>query len=331
MRKRTRSFEWVAGVLLSLVLLLGACGEPQDAAPEADATPSSEESRVTAIVAASGQHLLDEGSARVGMRMSTEMPDAAGGGLMTGTGTGAFDYETNRGYLNLELSMSEAPQLGSMTIKTIVDFPEVYMNMTDMLRMLGAAPSGLKPWIRIDFAKMSESLGIDLGAMARFGQSDAGQYAFYTKGVVDAEKEGTEEVRGQPATHYSATVDLEKLQEQDIPEGVRSSLEATVELTGTSEIPFEVWLDEQDRMVRQRMEIPVMMGATGEATPMTMDMTYYGFGRPVDIELPPPNKVMDFQELLQLSPGSGSTENSGEGELAPPSDTGDESAGSGES
>ena len=291
-----------------LFVLAAACGDPGDVPRGSEASISADESRVTEVVAASGTHLLEEGSARVSMTMSATMPAAAGGGLMAGKGTGAYDYESNSGYFDMSFSMSSAPALGSMTMKTIIDFPNLYMNMTDMLRTLGGDVPGLKPWVHMNFNTIGEQVGIDLGALTQFGQSDAGQYALYTKGVTEVEKEGTETVRGDPATRYSATLDFEKLMEQDIPNNVRSSLEAAVELTGVTEVPIDVWLDEQDRMVRQRLDVPIPAGISGETTPMTIDMTYYGFGQPVDLDLPPERKTMEFEELLDLASGAGSPE-----------------------
>ena len=283
------------------LLLLGACGaEPQGEPEETNEEVSEEEAEFHEVVAASGQRLLDERTARVDTTMSVTMPDSAGGGSMAGTGHGAFDYAAQTGYFTMEVTFSGMPSLGDMTTKTILDFPEVYMNMSDMLRQFGGDVPQLKPWIRINFNTVGEEIGIDMGALMRFAQSDASSYALYTKGVEDVERVGREQVRGKPATHYRATLDFEKLQEEDIPEGVRSSLEAAVELMGVSEIPFEVWLDQSNRMVRQRMEMPMPMGATGEPVPTTIDMTYYGFGKKVEIDLPPERKVMDFEELLEL-------------------------------
>ena len=292
------------------LLVLGACGsEPQD---EPTREVSEPEARFADLVAASGERLVDEGPARVETTVSAPMSDAAGGGLVAGTGRGAFDYAEKTGYLTMKMTFSGMPTLGNMTTKTIFDFPYMYMNMSDMLRRFGGAPPQLKPWIRVNLNTIGEQMGIDMGALMRFGQSDASSYALYTQGVEDVERVGRQRVRGEPATHYAATLDFEKLQQdEDIPQDVRSSLAATVELMGTSEIPFEVWLDQSDRMVRQRLEMPMPMGTTGETTPTTIDMTYYAFGREVDVELPPQRQVMDFEELLELGSQPGAYESQG--------------------
>ena len=295
-------------MLLAGALLAGACGDPGERptdVPTDQQTLSVREQRITELVAASGDYLLEEESARVTATMSTEMPASAGGGLMAGRGRGAFDYSSKRGYFDVSFTMSSFPQAGTVTMKSITDFPYVYMNMTDMLRAFGMPrPSGMKPWIRANFLTIGEQLGIDMGALMQFGQSDMSSYALYTQGVVDVEEMGEQIVRGESATHYEATLDFEKLMEQDIPEDVASSLEVLIDLMGTSRIPFEVWLDNQDRMVRQRMEMPMPVGTTGESVRTTIDMTYYGFGSKVDIDLPSKDKTMSFEELLELAPGA---------------------------
>lgn len=254
------------------------------------------------LVAASGQRVLEEKTARIRMTMSAPMPAAAGGGLMTGTGWGAQDFSSKQSYLTLE---TDGPW-GVTTMKTIMDFPFMYMNMADMMRAMagGSLPPQVKPWIRANLKTAADDIGIDLESMMQFSQSDAGSYALYTKGVVNVEKLGVEQVRNKPATHYSATLDFEKLLDEDVPDDVRSSVESMLELMGTSEVPTEVWLDSSNRMVRQKMEIPTPVGLAGENVTNTIDMTYFAFGSKVDIDLPPRNKVMDLEELMELTQGN---------------------------
>ncbi|MDQ4095365.1 MAG: hypothetical protein M3174_04065 [Actinomycetota bacterium] len=302
------------------LLVIGGCGSQPETTPD-EASPteelSQEEARVVELVAGSGELLLEEKSARVAMKMSTQMPEAAGGGAMTGTGSGAYDYEAKTGYLTVTMTQEALPQLGEMTMKTIMDLPFMYMNMTDMLRQYGGElPPQMKPWIRVNINEIGEQVGIDLGALMRFGQSDASSQALYTQGVVEVEEVGEEEVRGKPATHYSSMVDFDKLLETDLPEDVRSSLETVVRMMGTSRIPMDVWLDSSGRMVRQRLEMPMPLGPSGETLTNIVDTTYFDFGTDVEVDLPPERKVMDFEELLELAPDSGS----GSQELAPPTD-----------
>lgn len=307
MRGPRRGIAW----LVAPLLLSGACGSDPQTSPDGG---SAEQARYAELVAASGQRLLDEKTARVTSKMSQPLPASAGGGVMTGRGRGAFDYASQSGYFTVEMTHDS---FGTLTVRSIMDFPLMYMNMSEMLRRFraGDLPPQLKPWIRMDLDAVGEELGIDLGAMMSFGRSDLGSYALYTKGMVDVERVGEEEIRNKRATLYSGTMDFHKLLEEDLPEDVRSSLETTIEMMGTSRIPLDVWVDSSGRMVRQRMEMPMPLGATGESVTSTMDMTYFGFGREVDVDLPPERKVMDFKELLELAPGG-----SGSQDPAPPSD-----------
>ena len=70
-------------------------------------------------------------------------------------------------------------------------------------------------------------------------------------------------------------------------------------------IPTEVWIDEQGRVRRYEMTMamPLPEGTPqdGQGDPsMTMTAEYYDFGTPVNVEPPPKDKTIPFEELMEL-------------------------------
>ena len=62
-------------------------------------------------------------------------------------------------------------------------------------------------------------------------------------------------------------------------------------------MPVDVWIDEQDRVVKLQMTMPSrrVAGAGGGTIEMTMEITE--FGVPVDVQAPPPEEVVPIGEL----------------------------------
>ena len=291
-------------VTLAFVVALGAtaCGSEiknPDASPSVAQTSSPQETadpELLQIVAASGDHLLDAGSAHVEMSMDM----TASGQTTHSEGTGSFDYDTGAGQMEMTMESPMFPE--PVTTKMVTDFPFMYMNMQDLFGNLGQQFSLPEPWIKVNLQTMSEELGMDLGGLMQFTQGDMSSYSLYTKGVEDVQKVGREEVRGAPATRYSAVIDFEKLA-AEVPESLKPTFDQLIEIMGESHVPMEVWIDGQGRLVRQSFAMTMNMPSTGEST-MDMDMTFYGFGRKVTIKYPPKDQVMTFEELLELAPGS---------------------------
>jgi hypothetical protein len=101
-------------------------------------------------------------------------------------------------------------------------------------------------------------------------------------GITD---EGREPVRGVETTHYSATMDLHKLQ----GEGV----EKLIQLSGDDTYEVDVWIDDDQRI--RRVEWVQTLPAS--EVEMTVIMEYVRFGVPVDIDNPDDDDVFDATDL----------------------------------
>jgi LppX_LprAFG lipoprotein len=266
-------------VLLLAALALGsaACGS------ESAAGPAPEDA-----VALAASNTTDAGTYKADVTGSTEIA----GQTVDVSGTGEFDGKSRQGHMSLTTSVAGQ----DIDMELVSVFPLVYIRYPP-----GLLPglSAEKPWVKLDLEQLGEQVGLDLGQLVQAGQSDPSQGLQFLRGVSDVESVGEEEVRGVPTTHYTGTVDLRSRSETD--PALEDTIEQLIQQTGISEVPVEVWIDE-DNFVRRMKQ--TMEGATA-GPGMTMDMTttteLYDFGTDITVEEPPAGKVIDLQDLLQPS------------------------------
>jgi hypothetical protein len=104
----------------------------------------------------------------------------------------------------------------------------------------------------------------------------------YIKAVSDdVEEVGTADVRGTPTTHYRFVVSAERLLEQ-IGKERRAQMKTYFDQIGIDQIPYEAWLDEQNRPRRTMFA----MVSEDKGLDMTTTMELYDYGQPVEITVP---------------------------------------------
>jgi hypothetical protein len=134
--------------------------------------------------------------------------------------------------------------------------------MTMYLRSdLFGAELGGKEWMKLDLERTNSALG--LGGSAQFGQSASEQLRLLRAVSGDVTEEGREHVAGTEATHYSATIDLRRypdLLPEDQREAAREGINRLIEMTGQSEIPMGVWIDDDQRVRRMTWEQSIRQG-----------------------------------------------------------------------
>lgn len=269
-----------------VALLLGtACGQPQ----------SDGGGQALALIAASADTTTDAGTARMSMQVNTSTSQ----GDFSIDAEGTYDFANHLGEMTMHMDLpAAAGASGAPTdIEMVFEDLVIYMKYPAMTQMIPNA----KPWIRMDLEKMGQQMGMDFGALTQAGGSDPSQTLDYLRGVSgDVEVVGEEEVRGAPATHYRATIELKKVAENapaEIRERVASSIEMVASSIGTSTIPIEVWIDEQGRAVRMSQSFEYKEGLQAGSS-MSMVTDIYDFGTEVDIKIPPASEVTDFEDLI---------------------------------
>lgn len=246
-----------------------------------------------AVVSDAATKSEDAGSSRVDLEltMSGFAPRE-----LTIEGEGVQDSEEQLARFTFDLSEITALTGGG------VDLSEIDMVMagpTLYMRLPFLETAGLKPWVEIDLQKFGKEEGIDLPALQQLGQADpALTFAFLRASGDDTEEVGEDEVRGVKTTHYRTTVDLDRVAEEGSAEQ-RAAIQALKEDTGLEEVPVNAWIDD-DGLARRidfdYRDVELQPGRRGD---MRLRMEFYDYGADVNVERPPSDEVMSFEELLQ--------------------------------
>jgi len=181
---------------------------------------------------------------------------------------------------------------GEGTLEMVIDGDTVYFRspLFDML-------TGTSGWLSASM----EELGGDTSELA-MGTSDPSAVLEGLRGIGgEPQAVGQEEIRGVPTTHYEASMSLADALE-DVPESERADVEAALEQLGDldgAEIPVDVWIDEDGLPRRMQMDMGAAFGAlAGEDATVTMTIDVFGYGEPVDIEIPAADEVTPISETL---------------------------------
>ncbi len=121
-----------------------------------------------------------------------------------------------------------------------------------------------------------------------FGDDPTSILDAFSENVEDIEDLGEDEVRGVTARHYRVMATDPELAEE------MGSMDA---------IPFDIWIDEEGRPVKVRMEFDVeddgmLGGDSGETMTMAMEFSFFDWGEPVDIQVPSEDEIGDGAGLF---------------------------------
>jgi hypothetical protein len=217
---------------------------------------------------------------------------------------GVVDNRTQKGRLNIDLSelgQAAGQDAGRWKGEEIVDGLVVYMRIPAISDALGAS----KPWLKLDLEEAGRRQGCDIGQFAQLNQSDPTQMLQFLRAVSGKiEEVGREEVAGAETTHYKATIDLRRYPDAVPPaerEAARRSVDCLIEQLGSSKVPTETWVDDDDlvRRMRTNFDLKVPSGAGGEVeTNLDITVDMLEFGVPAgDLTPPPAEQVTDMLEL----------------------------------
>jgi hypothetical protein len=278
------------GYVLVLVLALSGC--TGDDEPRAD--PAALE-RLLASVDAT----RSAGTARMSQALSMTFPERPGSSQVP---SGSIAVEVG-GYLDLR---NRSARLRVTTEGSGLAGADALAGDTDVILVGGTmymrspfyqqlAPNH-EPWLQIDY----EELG--LRGISQLGQQDPLAFVDALRGVYgEVEEVGTERVRERPATRYRATVDIARLTDA-MPRATRPSVEASFAQLGIAELPVEVWLDEDGRLVRMTSDVE-LSGAATEGGTMELSLELFEFGVAFDLRPPPADQVVGFGEVFGEAEG----------------------------
>jgi hypothetical protein len=108
---------------------------------------------------------------------------------------------------------------------------------------------------------------------------------------------GTEEIRGEPTTHFRGPVDFEKLVEAAFGDDMAEQLKQLPDAEAYG-IAVDVWVREDGLPARIGMKITAPENVGGA---MTMTVDFLDYDVPIEVEAPPADKVIEESELAGKS------------------------------
>ena len=280
--------------VLAIAIVVAACGDAPSSdsgARDAAAVLTPAALKTVAIKTAS------KGGARMSMEQTMTYP---GMGTIPTKVEGIIDAKAQRGELTMtmdpsafgatdELDADALNELDADALKQHLILDGLTMYMSSPLLAKGFPPG--KKWLKLDLGELGKQAGVDMAAIVQTGSGqDPTQALQYLKAASgDIVKVGEESVRGEPTTHYKATVDFNRVAGTVAPDqraAVSRAMKQIVRLAGTSKAPMEVWIGDDGLMRRMTTKMTMQM----EDRPMTMTqrIEMYDFGTKVDVKIPRP-------------------------------------------
>ncbi|MBD0840454.1 MULTISPECIES: hypothetical protein [unclassified Streptomyces] len=221
-------------------------------------------------VRGAAQRLLDARTSKT--RTSMEM--ATGGTRVTIRGEGVYDYRKQMGRLRVLLPQDPAGETVHRPITELLAPGALYM------KNRGAGVPDDK-WVRVETAGLSD------GNLVTGGVTDPFAAAELLRGARSVTFVGDEQLAGVAVRHYRGTADLRRAAESASPGG-RDSLAAAAKGFASSQVPFDVYLDEQGRIrkVRHRFSFVNAQGGVRDSVAVASTTLLYDFGVAVDVRLP---------------------------------------------
>ncbi|MGW2043769.1 hypothetical protein ACWCPF_01120 [Streptomyces sp. NPDC001858] len=220
--------------------------------------------------------------------MGTVMSMTAEGALGWGDGlTGTLTITYTGGTMAEQMR-----QIGSTSMEARYLPDAYYAKMGDAF----AEQAGGKHWIKYAYDDL-ESLGGSSGAYLKdqMQNTTPNQSVKLLLASGDVREVGEERVRGRQTTHYSGTVDVSDLAEKNssLSQSQLDDLKKTLEQAGVTTETVDIWVDDQDLLVKKVEKGETTAGAY-------MQTAYYSdYGTEVVADVPPPSDTADFTELVK--------------------------------
>jgi hypothetical protein len=205
-------------------------------------------------------------SAKIAMTM-----DAAGQHIKV---DGAVKMDTNP-------AMRMTMDMTSMKMEMILIDEVLYMKLP--AGMAGGAVGG-KPWVKISKDgddPISKQMGTMLDSID--DSFDVGKQMEQLKTAGTITKQDKETLNGEQTTHYSITLDMDKMAQSSDPNVKKAAEDAT--MGGLKTMDMELWANTDNLPV----QITTKMAVAGQS--VSMKMNYTDWGKPVSITAPPADQV----------------------------------------
>jgi len=242
--------------LLALMLFAGtACSSSTPTASAAEA------------VRAAGQNSSDAKS--VSFEMQLALSGGGSGSSFETEAEGVYDFENSQMQMTMDVMGQE--------MAAVMDGAVIYTKMP----FLGEG------WMKQDLEELNGGNPLEVAS-----QDPTQVLTWLQAAGDDVEEVGTDEIRGEEATHYRAALNLEDALE-DLEGEEREALERALELLGDDGMEVDVWINGEGLPVRVLYEMS--FGNSGikalDDANIKFSLEFFDWGQPVRIELPDPKDV----------------------------------------
>ena len=160
----------------------------------------------------------------------------------------------------------------------------LYLRLPDAAR----AANGGKGWAKVDLGS-----GVPGGMTGGLGSTNPlDSFEQLRKAGSEVEDLGEEEVRGTSTRHLRTVLDLTDAIAELGAAGAPGADAIGPLRDQLSAVPVDVWLDDDDRIRRQRTTLDLSLPGVGSVEVRTT-LEAFAYGEPVDIELPAPEDVVE--------------------------------------
>jgi hypothetical protein len=218
---------------------------------------------------------------------------AAGGHSLTMSGDGSSDLD--RGLVEMTMRFSGEPQQEQANAEVVLDTSAGFVEYFKAAFLGGHLPAG-KSWLKIDLGAIGKKNGIELDRLQQGDFADPAKMFSFLRRSAEPTPVGHEQVGGVETTHYSATVDLRRLEALETDAATRETLQRAIDLSGVSSYPVEAWIDDAGRLRRMRVTVPQLVPGRTDST-LTLTEELSDFGAPVHVSVPPQSDVVDLADL----------------------------------
>ncbi|MFI0980070.1 hypothetical protein ACH4SP_24070 [Streptomyces sp. NPDC021093] len=159
-----------------------------------------------------------------------------------------------------------------------------------------AKDMGGKSWIRYSYDDMVKLMGPS-GALLKDQMQNStpeqGVKQLLASGQV--KEVGKEDVRGVQATHYTGTLDVQKMAEANskLDAKTLAGLKSQLEQTGVTTSTVDIWVDKEDLLVKKTERSESKIG------PINSTVFYTDYGVDVAAEAPAADRTLDFKDLMK--------------------------------
>jgi hypothetical protein len=183
------------------------------------------------------------------------------------------------------------PIFGAFEVRVLDD--AIYVDLGSLPVAAARLPDG-KHWVRFSLDALGAKSGTYLAQLFDQVRGNSPRQGLeYLQGLSgDVQNLGDDTVAGVHATHYRASIDFSKVAAK-LPASA-SALAGKLSALGTT--PADVWIDDQDRVVKMHFVVDgSAFGAGGGTAEFTMQIT--DFGVPVEVQAPPADETVDLFSL----------------------------------